>query len=191
MESAVSFAEIFVYPESRETIFEITAIFEEIGVDQWLTERPFIQLQFVNRCFLNDREVSGWYSYQHQTAEIALDRSFDCYGQPLEWGKIQVVSYVSDTLLQATQKTLTHELGHHIHMALRELDLSMFRQTMTTVRTDAISQYAKTISKPEEYFAETFVAWIFHRTELMEYDKLGYAMMERALKMLKLEVGEK
>jgi hypothetical protein len=57
-------------------------------------------------------------------------------------------------------------------------------------RTNAISEYAKIQARPEEYFAETFAAWVLYRVELSVNDELGYGMMQRALETLGVEVQE-
>jgi hypothetical protein len=106
------------------------------------------------------------------------------------WGRTFALSGVAKTAFEAVQKTLVHELGHHLHQKLSEVDFFRFQLTFKVIRSNAASVYAKTRFNPEEYFAETFVAWVFHRTDLIIFDELGYAMMQTALQVIGVEVHE-
>ena len=128
------------------------------------------------------------YSYQDKIAQICVTR--DDYGQEFEWGKIDKVSNTAKTLLQAIIFTFLHELGHHIHAALRDIDKFRFGMTLRVIRTNAISNYAKSPLLQLEYFAETFAAWVLYRAELRLKDQFGYAMIAAALAVLELEIKE-
>lgn len=165
-------------------------IFVQIGVAAWLEKHPIRRLGFQTQIVYQGRVLQGVYSYKDNTMEIAVTRAASSYGQTLEWGKTDKVSNTALTLHQAMQFTLLHELGHHLHAALLEYDRFEFAMTLRAVRTNAVSNYAKTPLEPIEYFAETFVAWVLYRTELLIYDNLGYGMIQRALKILALELEE-
>jgi hypothetical protein len=59
---------------------------------------------------------------------------------------------------------------------------------MMTPKSDALSQYG--LINSFEYFAECFVAHVFQRIELALDDQFGYAMIERVLARLGLEIKE-
>jgi hypothetical protein len=175
--------------DERET-YRLLNIVKQIGLAAWLEQNPFHKLEFLSKVFLYEQEVHGVYSYKNQIAIIGTSRdSFD-YGHDLNWGKISKLSLTSKTVFQSVQFTFLHELGHHLHAFLYLQQPIEFDMSMRMVRTNAVSQYAKTPNRRVEYFAETFVAWVLYRTELLIFDEFGYGMMQRALRTLLLEVGE-
>jgi hypothetical protein len=171
----------------------ILEIFNRIGIRNWLEQNPFKELKFVPKVYMEmdnvSVEVSGFYSYQQRKAEVGLLRDNEEYKKFLQWGRTQKLSHTGQTLLQAIQITLLHELGHHIHAQLREIGSSEFVVAMQLPRTNAVTNYAKS-PRPVEYFAETFAAWVLYRPQLSKRDTLGYAMISRALKILSIEVNE-
>jgi hypothetical protein len=165
-------------------------IFNQIGLRTWVSNNKFSRLTFSQSIPFGKEFVNGWFDYQTREAQIATQRNEKELNQELNWGQVHALSHTGRTLFEATQFTLLHELGHHIHAALRENNLSIFQQTMMTIRSNAVSNYAKTPQRPVEYFAETFTAWVLYRVELSVNDQLGYGMMQRALDVLGLEVNE-
>jgi hypothetical protein len=174
---------------NQEEIDGLQSIFSKIGIADWVDKNRFSNLTFSHSVPLNNDFVNGWYDYQTSEAHVATKRSNKEFNQKLLWGKVEALSHTGRTLFEATQFTLLHELGHHIHAKLRDHDLQMFGQTMRPIRSDAVSNYAK-IERPIEYFAETFVAWVLYRVELSVHDELGYGIIQRALKTLGIEVIE-
>ncbi len=168
----------------------ILEILGKIGIQHWLSDNPFKEIKFVNQSYLLGNEVNGWYSYQTRETEINVTRNQNDWGQSLDWGQVYSLSQTGRSRLEAVQFTVLHELGHHIHAMLYQNNANMFRQTMMTIRSNAVSNYAKTPQKPVEYFAETFVAWVLYRVELFVNDQLGYGIIQRALKALSIEVNE-
>ncbi len=166
----------------------ILEIFDKIEAVQWLVKNPFRQITLAKKIYFNGKEANGMYSYRTQEMEISTSRSIPDYGKSLNWGKIQTLSMTGRTELEAIWFTGLHELGHHVHKVLLETNKAQFGMTILAVRTNGVSNYSKTAEI--EYFAETFAAWVLYRTELALYDQLGYAMIERALKTLALEVKE-
>ncbi len=185
-----------LFAETIESVLnelETQAILEiliKIEISHWLEQNPFKHLAFVKKAYLNQTEVNGWYSYETRVCEVSTSRSKHEYTQNLNWGKTDKLSQTARTEQEAIQFTLLHETGHHIHAILQERNLLMYNLTLRATRTNAVSNYAKTPLRPREYFAETFVAWVLYRTELLVHDGLGYGIIERALKALALKVGE-
>jgi hypothetical protein len=185
-----------LFAENLESILDdsqtqaILEIFNKIGVNQWLAQNPFKKLALVEQSFIENAEVSGWYGYNTREAEISVIKNINQSGQQLDWGKVDKLSHTARTVLEAVQFTIIHELGHHVHNAYRQVNPLGFRQSMMAIRSNAVSNYAKLRDRPAEYFAETFVAWVLYRIELSVHDELGYAMIERALQALEIEVNE-
>lgn len=159
-----------------------------MGVSNFLERNPFSALEFWPTVVLEGKEVGAWYNYTTKSSAIALTKAQDEYGQELVWGRISKVSAVAHTPAVAIQRTLVHEFGHHIHRILDTVNPDQYIQTHLIPRSNSVSQYG--MFNPREYFAETFSAHTFHRTELLVYDQFGYGMMERVLRSLDLEVAE-
>ncbi len=178
------------YTASSEQIKALLLIFDQIGIGHWLSENPFSSLEFRDTVVLNQYGVNGWYSYKDRNAQIALTRDKTSFGAALDWGQIQSVSTVSNSPFEAIGKTMVHELGHHLHNKLLLDFPELFGVTMRMIRSDAISNYAKSPRRPEEYFAESFAAWVFHRTDFVIFDQQGYATMNKSLDTLGITVKE-
>ncbi len=170
----------------------ILEIFNRIGMRDWLQNNPFQKLKIEPYIFLwlgeKRIEVHGVYDFETKKASVATIRDSDSYAQALIWGKTDKLNHTGRTALEAVQFTALHELGHHVHGFLRDSNGLEFGSTQKLPRTNAVSNYAKSVYT--EYFAETFVAWILYRTELFVNDFLGYGMMLRALDALGIEVTE-
>jgi hypothetical protein len=184
------------FTENLETVLDdaqtqaILEVFDKIEISQWLAQNPFKKLALVERSYVFNTEVRGWYDYVTREAEISATRDTGEWGQRLEWGKVQKLSQTGRTILEAVQFTGIHELGHHIHAELNQKNPLQFKLSLKMPQTNGISEYAKTPRRSEEYFAETFAAWVLYRVELSVNDELGYGMIERALKALGIEVKE-
>ncbi len=172
---------------STQSVLEI---FDKIGIGSWLQKHPFQKLSFEPVVLIAQREVNGSFDYQNRIAQVSTQRPSHAYGQILIWGQTDKLSQTAKTLEEAVGFTLLHESGHHIHAALRDVDKFQFGLTLRAIRTNAVSNYAKTPNAPLEYFAETFVAWVLYRTDLIINDTFGYAMIDKALKTLGIEVKE-
>jgi hypothetical protein len=171
--------------EIHETI-ALLQIFSRVGIDNWLHDNPFSALHIRKDVMLHGIPVNGWFSYQENTATIATSRDSKEWAEQLVWGRTDRLSLTAPTAFEAIQFTLLHELGHRLHLALL-FDAALFRMPWLLPRSDAVTNYAKS-ANAEEYFAESFVAWIFYRTELFAQDQLAYAMIQRALDALGIEV---
>jgi hypothetical protein len=182
------FADTLVTELLPESVSQITEIFDRMGVAGWLEQNPFSSLEFSPSITIGTREYGGWYDFPTQSAAIALSKTPDEYGQELIWGKISKLGVAAATPDEAVQRTLVHELGHHIHKKLGNMDSRAFNMIVRAVTSNGGSHYSR--KNGLEYFAESFSAYTFHRTELIFHDQLGYDMIERALKTLGIEVAE-
>ncbi len=189
LEIETTFATTCTTTLDLEQTTALLEMFSNIGIGAWLTQHPFAGLHFKPRVLLGEIEVYGLYSYLERTAEIAVAREENSFGQALVWGKIDKLSYAAPNALDAVLYTMLHELGHHVHNCLRAAELFQFALSLRTIRSDGVSHYAKKSTAPIEYFAENFLAWVVAREALFQNDKLAYAMISQALKTLQLEVG--
>jgi hypothetical protein len=184
----ILYADVLVTELSPESVSQITEVFNRMGISDWLEQNPFSSLEFSRVIMDEGEEVSGWYEFATLKVAVALSKNQSEYEQELIWGQMSKVSTAAATPEEAVQRTLVHELGHHIHRKLGDIDPMQFNIIFRGVGSNAVSNYAKT--RGSEYFAESFSAYTFHRTELFFHDQLGYDMMERVLKALGIEVAE-
>jgi hypothetical protein len=108
------------------------------------------------------------------------------------------ISSVAKSKTEAMQRTFTHEVGHHIHLrgAIQQREIwreveeawkharSTFRRrSHHTDRPLPLTKYS--MKKREEYFAETFAAYVHEREVLRRVDPRGLEMVEKVLEILR------
>lgn len=173
---------------SSDKTQEIMAIPEQLGLGHFLQLNPLHRLSFVQQVFIDGKPINGLYNCRTREVEISVARVQSDYGQRYQKQKIWSVSTAARDTEAAMQRTFVHELGHHVHCVLREVDLMAFRTTMLTPISDSLSQYG--LINPQEHFAESFAAFVFHRVELLIDNSFGHAMINRVLGRLELEIKE-
>lgn len=166
----------------------LVALFEQVGLSSVLRANPFAYLRLKPSVYLENSPKSGWYSFDEGGAEISISRDSNEYGQTFEWGLIKKLSCTAPDEFGAVLRTLVHEIGHHLHQLLKVKDLVRFKQTCITPCHNACSYYGTVNGL--EYFAETFAAYIYFRTELIVHDGVGYTMLESALESMGVKVNE-
>ena len=146
-------------------------------------------LGFLARHRLGRQEFSGrvpdptWLgSYDTKTHEVVVNalRSPGTYGKKFFPPEIEAVSFAGRNLVEAMQRTLYHEIGHHL------LELAAFdeiRQIDRLRRTRAIPISQRATEGVFEYFSETFSACRFEDS-LADRDPEGYDMVEHILRLL-------
>lgn len=124
---------------------------------------------------------SGVYSRSHDepetcwiTLNLAAGEQIEL--EPWEPGNTSTVSHGAP-MKDYYSTLLTHELGHHVDNKLVLGNKSLYRFT----RQAAISAFCKdrwitgyASVNPEEYFAETFAAYLWHPEDLKDFDPMGY-----------------
>jgi hypothetical protein len=173
----------------QDHIDRLTDVFAEIGVADWLERHPFSRLEIMHQVWDEGVAVNGVYFFQDRLLKIATTRAKSEYGQRFEWQRVYSVSSTAETQIEATQMTLVHELGHHIHNILAGLDEQHFLETTRTVFLRGGTTYSK--QNPLEYFAESFALYSYFPTELLVKDVDGYVMIEGVLERIGLEVKQR
>jgi hypothetical protein len=167
---------------------EFMRIPEQLGLEHFLQANPLKRLSFVKQVFLDAKPLNGLYNYRTREAEISITRLQSDYGKQYQKQKIWSISTAARDADAAIQRTFVHELGHHLHCVLRQVDLMVFRSTMLTPISDSITQYG--LVNSQEHFAESFAAFVFQRVELLMDNSFGYAMIQSVLERLELEIKE-
>jgi SPP1 gp7 family putative phage head morphogenesis protein len=130
------------------------------------------------------RGVAGQYSQSGKVVAVQGARDAHTFGQTFEAGKSWSVSSAAKTAIEATQRTLIHEVAHHIHLGTtqtgRDMDVGFaIEDAWLDPKKKPITEYAAV--NPTEYFAESFAAFKFHRAEFREHDPVGFTMVEKVL----------
>jgi hypothetical protein len=170
---------------TNEETASITSVVTQAGLGAFLDAHP-MELSLQPSVQFRGRDVAGVYDFWNRRAEVATTRNDP--SQPFRSRATESVSSTGATPLERVRRTLIHEIGHHVHWLLRELHPDLFRRSILLPRSDAITTYAT--SDELEYFAESFAAFVFLRTELIVQDRLAYAMIEETLVRLGVEVNE-
>jgi hypothetical protein len=182
------FAEHIESDLSETQLQGLLQIPEQMVLSDFLIQYPLRSLRFKNQIIFDDREVNGVYEFLTREASINLLRQTFEYGQLYQKQKFSSISVLALDTHLAIARTFVHELGHHVHCILREQDLSLFRTTMMTPRSDSLSQYG--LTNPLEYSAESFAAYVFQRIELLIDDPFGHGTIEKVSARLSLEIKE-
>lgn len=137
-------------------------------------------------------------SYKNSTRQMWLsERPATFYPSPkLVPGQTwSIGSTKATSALEGQQQTLIHETGHHLMNVLTgkqstlpngaEVYQSIGKAYTSAMRSGgAITKYGS--SNKEEYFAETFAAYMQYPDTLASFDPTGYKMMTSVLKGLKV-----
>jgi len=182
-----SYAGEIVTHLNQDHIDRLSGVFDDIGAAQWLEKNPFGRLELTKEVLDDDGSlVNGLYDFRDATVQVTTKRDKAEYRKTFEWQRVYSVSSTGRTQAEAVQKTLVHELGHHIHGVLKRTDPDFYEQTRRAVLLAGGTQYAQ--GNFYEYFAESFALYTYQRPALLERDPRGHAMIEMALKRVGMEV---
>jgi hypothetical protein len=122
-------------------------------------------------------------SYRPISGDLVVNpfRLPDSYGKEFDPQKIKSVSEAGLTLGEAMQRSLYHELGHHILDAAGPEFRSQVMRLFASGRTFPVSERAKI--RAAEYFSESFAAYRFEDS-FADKDPEGYHMVEAILRLV-------
>jgi len=145
-------------------------------------------LSFLERHALGRLEFSGrvpkpsWLGYYDgRSADLVVNsfRPADSYGRDFYPPELPSVSAAGKNLIQAVQRSLYHEIGHHI---LEQLPAQILDQVAAHRRSgQAFPVSLRARDNPLEYFSETFTAYRFEDS-LADKDPAEYHMIEAILR---------
>jgi hypothetical protein len=123
-------------------------------------------------------------AYDPPTADITINayRAPASYGHEFVPGELKTVSEAGRNLVEAMQRSLYHEIGHHVlevAEAVRPGTIDEVRKLLRSGRAIPVSERAR--QRAMEYFVETFSAYRFEDT-LVHKDPEGYDMVEVILR---------
>lgn len=121
-------------------------------------------------------------AYDRLTSDVTINafRAPDTYGQEFFPPDVASVSAAGRNLVEAMQRSLYHEIGHHI---LEICGPAAERQVAQLLRSGKAFPVSRRAGKRGvEYFAETFCAYRFEDA-LADKDPEGYHMVEAILRL--------
>ena len=146
-------------------------------------------LGFLKRHSLGRLEFSGrvpepnWYGFfDPPSRDLVVNalRSPASYGKEFDSPRLMSVSAAGKYLEEAMQRSLYHEISHHILERLPAHVLDEIAAQGRSGRASSISIRAR--YNPLEYFCETFTAYRFEGS-LADKDPVGYHMIEAILRL--------
>lgn len=152
-----------------------------------LQRRPLGTLSFEPTVFAGRTPLNGVYYHFTANLGVSVSRGAHTYGQAWAAGEVWSVSKAAAGAAEALQRTVVHELGHHLHISLgasaNQIVHDAFGRALTAGRF--ITQYSR--QNHFEYFAENYAAYRFHRESLRAHDPNGLAMVEAVLRLHGIE----
>jgi hypothetical protein len=148
-------------------------------------------VDFLERHPLGKLEISGrlpqpeWNgAYDPPSADITINayRAATSYGHEFIPAGLKTVSEAGGNLVEAMQRSLYHEIGHHVLEVAEAVDpgtIDEIRKLLRSGRAMPVSKRAG--QRAIEYFAESFSAYRFEHT-LACKDPEGYDMVEVILR---------
>ena len=154
----------------------LQALCEDPKLLSFLKRRPLGRLEFSDRL-----PASNWNGeYDRSTGDIVVNafRAPDTYGEEFVSPELASVSGAGRNLVEAMQRSLYHEIGHHVlEVAGPEAEHQVAR-LLRSGRVFPVSTRAT--RRGAEYFSETFSAYRFEDS-LADKDPEGYYMVEAIL----------
>jgi len=174
--------ELLLSPLSQREEKSVLRGLTSSGLLPFLRRHPLKMLALRYSLRYRGHEVRGLYNAHTRTVQLSLSRPPGSYAQPFVAGTAHAVSDSAPTALQAAQRSLVHEVCHHVIEAERQkLEHELLAAFLVGRPITRIAQ-----DNWREYFCETYTAFVFHRTALKDYDPSGYATIMRVKERLDL-----
>jgi hypothetical protein len=157
----------------------LSALARDPRVVAILSSHPLGRLEFSGR--VPNPTWNGSYRPVSRDLVVNPSRPPDSFGKEFDPQKTKSVSETGRTLGEAMQRSLYHELGHHILDAAGPEFRSQVMRLFASGRTSPISERAKI--RAAEYFSESFAAYGFEDS-FADKDPEGYHMVEAILRLV-------
>ena len=138
----------------------------------------------LSRVELSGRLPQSWNGqYDRLSRDLTVDafRSPETYGKEFVPGKLGSVSEAGRNLAEAMQRSLYHELGHHVLEIAGPDAQYQVERLLRSGRAVPTSLRAR--KRGVEYFSETLAAYRFEDS-LADKDPEGYDMVEAILRLV-------
>jgi hypothetical protein len=157
----------------------LQALHSDPAVLSFLERHQLGRLEFSGR--MPEPSWRGWYDPGNQELVVNAFRSPDTYGKQFYFPELESVSFAGSNLVEALQRTLYHEIGHHLLTFAGPEEIRQIERLRRSGRAFPVSQRAT--EGVYEYFSETFSAYRFEDS-LADKDPEGYDMIEQILRFL-------
>ena len=121
---------------------------------------------------MESANVSGFYDHLAGKVRVnTIGRWGRSYGEAFSVGKSHRMSKATQDKMESMRRTLLHEIAHHLHEIGGEGVAAVAERSFLDPKSSPISPYA-TID-PEEYLAESWVAFNVEGNALQTFDPIG------------------
>ena len=161
---------------------------EKAGMMPALKRAPLKGVTYRDELVVNAGSgATAHYKEDTQRVQVRTRRTPDEWGQPFVPGTVKAVSRAGATLLEAIERSTVHEAAHHLHVFAGK-DIPEVNAAINAAYNDALDHHGfisiGSRLNADEYFAETFVASVYHPAELLRLDPSGFEMVSRVRMLL-------
>ena len=129
------------------------------------------------------KQINGEYDWRRKTVAVNSARKQGIhYGADFWAGISYSMSAATSDKLESLRRSLLRETAHHIQNSVAGVSKIISAAFANPARSP-ITRYAGTSA--EEYFAESFVAYVAEPKALTDHDPVGSRMVEQALALMK------
>jgi hypothetical protein len=124
----------------------------------------------------------GEYAWQDKTIIVNSARKPGVhFGEDFRAGESGNMSAATRDRMESMRRSLLQETGHHMENSIPGAR-AMIREAFANPAKRPIAEYAG--SAADEYFAESFVAFMLEPEVLADYDPVGSTMVQQALNLV-------
>lgn len=164
---------------------QVFSVIKDTPLDGVLRKQP-IKEYFVagNIEGAHGEKLAGIYFYDEQRLGVSYDTPAGPYNGIFDPGNSRAVLDAAKDQVDYMQRTLVHELGHHLYgIASKDLRSSADKAFNKAKQAgQLITTYAG--KSRTEYLSECLAAYTYHEEELKAFDLDGHALVELFLKEL-------
>ena len=180
---------------NRATTAHIAKAVVHTGLSRTLEKHPVSSTEIVPELYGNKIRKDGSRAvtngvYRHDTKELRVRQRDDGFGKKFVPGKSHSISATAATAEDAMQRTMAHELHHHVHGVIYQKHhdiaweiINHYTDHVKDKEGVAITKYAH--QSEGEYFAETMAAYHYERDRLRQHDPAGYAIAEKVFGLIR------
>lgn len=165
-------------------IKSVARVLHDKGVFNYLAKHPVGRMEIVHQVTKEPdgapSNSSGMYTIRENGTskiQVKIPRKEGASGKEFKPGEIFSMSMAGKDNLEASARTMLHELTHHAlaHEAAKNREIEgLVDQTFQNRKQPTFTKYAG--KNAHEFLSESVVAYHFHPEELKAYDPKAYAL---------------
>jgi len=147
-----------------------------------VTERWPIEAIVIDRT--GEKAIIGEYHSIHRVISVNSARKPGIHlGEEFRAGETGNMSAATWDKTESMRRSVLQELAHHIENCVPGM-IAIVSRAYANPRKRPITRYAR---RPEEYFAETFIAFLVETEALSSYDPVGSTMVQDAFDLMRMQ----